>query len=489
MLKPGFFLSIPLLSGIVSAEERFARLEITEKDIPAASEDWYGLYDSSGKKMGYCRLVLRPPEEGKPYVECGLLLKAKLVALGEKISIESQEERRFDPRPPYGFQGGRTMQTQNDDVKQIEVSRKEKGFEARITEAGESRTMMLPDPDYRLSDFLGSEIWIRRDKPKPGDRMTFREFGLEDFKHDLETYTVKSVGKKVAEGVSITVYEVALHTSLSGDLGLFRHDGEGRVLSGKIGGLLEMRLEPAKKARRIEESSDLFLATTIKVDKPLGDPEEITELTLEAVGSGVEKLKAGPRQSVEREEGKDTCIIKTGARHGSKVVASAEEIQESLKESPHHPIRSSRILDLLKEAVGDAPRPRERVRRLSRFVSDFIQDDYAAEPLTVLDILKKRKGDCTEHALLFTTLARAAGIPAREVAGLVYMGDGERGFGGHAWNEVVLDGEWVPVDATFDETEVNATHIRYGDDDQSLGVVIATAGNIRFKVKEVKRKD
>ena len=43
-----------------------------------------------------------------------------------------------------------------------------------------------------------------------------------------------------------------------------------------------------------------------------------------------------------------------------------------------------------------------------------------ADPLTVADIMEKKSGDCTEHALLFVTLARALGIPAREVSGIYY---------------------------------------------------------------------
>jgi transglutaminase-like putative cysteine protease len=80
----------------------------------------------------------------------------------------------------------------------------------------------------------------------------------------------------------------------------------------------------------------------------------------------------------------------------------------------------------------------------------------------VLEVIRRRRGDCTEHAALFTALARAAGIPARTVGGVMYMGDEEKAFGGHAWNEVVLDGAWVPVDPTFDEVRADCAHVRLG---------------------------
>ena len=58
--------------------------------------------------------------------------------------------------------------------------------------------------------------------------------------------------------------------------------------------------------------------------------------------------------------------------------------------------------------------------------------------------------------------ARAAGIPAREVSGLAYMGDGQKTFGGHAWNEVVLDGIWHPIDASMGQFEVDAARLSLG---------------------------
>jgi transglutaminase-like putative cysteine protease len=78
---------------------------------------------------------------------------------------------------------------------------------------------------------------------------------------------------------------------------------------------------------------------------------------------------------------------------------------------------------------------------------------------TALDVLIHLKGDCTEHALLFVALCRAAGLPARRVSGLVYAGPAERSFGMHAWAEVYV-GQWVDVDPTLNQFPADATHIR-----------------------------
>ncbi|MCB9895536.1 MAG: transglutaminase domain-containing protein [Planctomycetes bacterium] len=77
------------------------------------------------------------------------------------------------------------------------------------------------------------------------------------------------------------------------------------------------------------------------------------------------------------------------------------------------------------------------------------------------------QGDCTEHAALFVALARAAGLPARNVGGFVYAcsPNGTTSiFGYHAWAEVWL-GEWIPVDATVDAMGTSARYVQFDIDE------------------------
>ena len=65
-----------------------------------------------------------------------------------------------------------------------------------------------------------------------------------------------------------------------------------------------------------------------------------------------------------------------------------------------------------------------------------LRKTYDANADDALTVLENKAGDCTEHTLLFTTLARAAGIPARQVGGVVYVGGDKPSFGWHAWSEI-----------------------------------------------------
>jgi len=70
-------------------------------------------------------------------------------------------------------------------------------------------------------------------------------------------------------------------------------------------------------------------------------------------------------------------------------------------------------------------------------------------------VLETARGDCNEAATLFVALARSTGLPARTVAGLIYL-NGR--FYYHAWAEVYL-GDWIAVDPTFDQFPADAAHL------------------------------
>jgi len=69
------------------------------------------------------------------------------------------------------------------------------------------------------------------------------------------------------------------------------------------------------------------------------------------------------------------------------------------------------------------------------------------------DILQRGRGICTDYAILYAALCRAAGIPARFVQGIPVFtmlteGDGRLSYG-HAWVEIKLPSYgWIPIDVT-----------------------------------------
>ena len=94
---------------------------------------------------------------------------------------------------------------------------------------------------------------------------------------------------------------------------------------------------------------------------------------------------------------------------------------------------------------------------LVHYVYEYLEKVPTAGVPTALEVLNRRQGDCNEHTVFFTALARALGLPTLMNAGVVYQ-DGR--FYYHAWPSVWL-GEWVAVDPTFDQFPADATHISF----------------------------
>jgi transglutaminase-like putative cysteine protease len=90
-------------------------------------------------------------------------------------------------------------------------------------------------------------------------------------------------------------------------------------------------------------------------------------------------------------------------------------------------------------------------------VHDSLRAEGGAAPLSAAAALARRSGDAREFALLTTALARAAGVPAHPVAGLLQH---EGRFYMHAWTEVYV-GRWVPVDAMLNQFPADASHLSF----------------------------
>jgi hypothetical protein len=119
------------------------------------------------------------------------------------------------------------------------------------------------------------------------------------------------------------------------------------------------------------------------------------------------------------------------------------------------------IRNLATQVVGDASNDSQRMRRLRIFVSNYItQHGLDVGYASALEVVSNRQGDCTEYAVLLAALARAQGIPARVVTGMVYAdryANTMRVFLPHAWVQAWIDGHWQSYDSAlrrFDSTHI-----------------------------------
>ncbi len=246
--------------------------------------------------------------------------------------------------------------------------------------------------------------------------------------------------------------------------------------------------EPVKSAYL---PSDLAVATAISVDKPIQKPRQLKSLSVEVTGISDQSHIL----SDNRQRG-GPVASKPGAYRITVTAATFDA-----DNAPALPVKDARGVPYLKRAAfleTDDPQIQAIAHKLRagnnnsykvalaihNWVHDTMKPDYTiAVPQSCVALYHNPKGVCRDYATLFAGVARAAGIPTRVVAGIVYA---EGRFFYHAWDECWL-GKWVPFDATMPGAFVDATHIKFSQGEVTeMYNVAGVVGRIKLKVLAAK---
>jgi len=229
--------------------------------------------------------------------------------------------------------------------------------------------------------------------------------------------------------------------------------------------------------------ADLISLTAIPVDREILHPRSLRFLRVRLKSPSLEGLTLeGDRQS----------------RAGTEVIITKEELpprasapstlprnvrEGALRSTPFIQSDDPDIQRQARAIVEGVEDPVEQVKRIAAWVHQVLEKRPVISIPSALEILRQKKGDCNEHATLFTALVRALGIPARIQAGIVYQ---EGKFFYHAWAQVYLNG-WISVDPTLNQIPADATHIRLveGDLDRQLDLV-KVIGRLKVDVLEAR---
>jgi len=227
-------------------------------------------------------------------------------------------------------------------------------------------------------------------------------------------------------------------------------------------GSLGMRLEQVTREEALQRVAvlpgrDLAEFASVPANRFLRDVSKVHELKLrlEGIDLGLLFLKGG-RQSLQDK----VLTIRRESISNLLSQSPAKKIPEDIKtylrpalliQSDHPEIQAK-----AKEIVSADDSDLVKASKLVKWVNENIQKRPVLSVPNALEILHNRIGDCNEHAVLLTALARSAGIPAEVEAGLVY----QRGrFYYHAWNVLYL-GTWITADSVMGQFPADVTHIR-----------------------------
>jgi len=362
-----------------------------------------------------------------------------------------------------------------------------------VDQAGETSTLSFPitkPPHVGMS----LESAIRRQELAVGLKFTtpyFDPLTLAEGEMEFEVVDVEIFdGGEEAYWLTSKFSDVETRT-------LVTPAGETLRQEGAIG--MRMVRMTAEDAQRIsdEPPKDLIALSAVPFKGSLTNARA-TRL-FSARFSGVEARQIVAQPPMQRVDGDTVTVdmpmlIEIPTLPISALPADFEQGDEPpvyLGSSPTLPVGHLEIQKAAADIVTGATNRLEAVQQLTNWVFTEVAKEPSVGVPNGLEVLRSKRGDCNEHTALFVSLARAAGIPTRIAAGVVFSERvGPKGkFYYHAWPEVQLGGptEWVAVDPTFGQVPADATHIKLveGDLDRQVAI-LGVIGQLRLELIEAR---
>ena len=110
------------------------------------------------------------------------------------------------------------------------------------------------------------------------------------------------------------------------------------------------------------------------------------------------------------------------------------------------PSGDSEVMGLSRKITGKETNPYKK----AKLIYDYMLDTYTlqtvrSESSSPLELIKRKKGDAYDFAVIYTALLRASGIPAQPDCGVLV--DRDMKTRNHWWSEFYINGVgWIPVD-------------------------------------------
>jgi transglutaminase-like putative cysteine protease len=425
--------------------------------------EYLGLY-LVDKKVGYVFNDVGPvpgrPDQVRSISE--LHFKAQV---GARLSERMHREERVYEAKPGGRLVAFTIEQRGDGGNQtlvgtatptgVSVVRKRPGLA--------DETVNVPATTETAEDADQPRVALLRQKKVDGHTLDGTDLGTYPVSTTVEASEERLIsGVKVRVGKAVTLSEkekVPVTTYVAED---------GRVLEVEFGTTMKARAEPEAVAKRLD-LVEVFGLTRVVLPKKLPEQAQAIPGQVKLVMTNLpEKFhRDSYRQKYQKQpDGSVQVTLSARAPEPKNLKPrplADPEGGDNLKSSIIVESDSKAIREQAEQLVGGEKDAYAAAKKIVTWVATTLQKDYGASADRATDVLRQRKGDCTEHSLLAVSLLRASGIPARRVDGVVYMvnQDGVPALYWHEWVEAFV-GEWTQMDPTFNQVVADATHFGVG---------------------------
>ena len=421
----------------------------TPAPVQESTEEWKGVYYHN-HKVGYIYQRLSPIATGYQWEE---EWRMRLQFLGTSQDIHTEIKARTDKAYSLTEFSFRLSASGLTFIATGKVS--DDTLKGEITTGGQTSPFSLPlsEPLYLPAT---AQTALRHNPLQTGETRQFTVFSPLSLKP--ETLTVTVVGPERIRIHDQEVETIKETIQFGGTTLTSWVDSKGNVLKEEAPlGLVLIREKKEQALNGWQKSTppDIALTTAIPVRHPLPSPRTLTFLQIK-ISAFQDGFAFPPRQA---QEGKIlTITAEDPASLQSYTLPFADsQFAADLAPTPFLQSTHPRIVELAASLLAGKKDALQATKRLLAWTYQTLDKVPTAGIPTALEALESGRGDCNEHAVLFTALARSAGIPARIAVGMVYM---DSAFYYHAWSEVWL-GRWVAIDPVLDQFPADATHIKF----------------------------
>lgn len=326
--------------------------------------------------------------------------------------------------------------------------------------AGASRELEIPFKEklYLMNGIMDA---VAATQLQAGDKYAFKIFDPASM--GQVDVIVDVIGPERIEigGIDQSATKISLNFKGVSQLAWIGKDGDIIKEKGLLGiSLIRTDRKDALDGLSIQSSQDLTTFSSVVSNVQLEDVAALKVLRVRIEGIPFEKLQLhGGRQTLN---GQVLTIKKESLSHlaSELKIENLTALQKVfLRPGPFIQSDHQKIRNLVQEILKDDPAadPLTRAEKLMNWVYTHIEKRPVLSLPDALSTLENKVGDCNEHAVLLAALGRAAGIPTRIEAGLVYL---KGRFYYHAWNLMYL-GRWITVDPVFGQLPADVSHLRF----------------------------
>jgi hypothetical protein len=440
----------------------------------AAQESWDAIY-IGGDKVGHTHIRVAPVKDGQgrelQRVQVNTVLsfrrgrdRVNMELRYGTIETNDGSVLRLDTRTLAGKEELRTFGDVTD------------GTMTLVLEGGgQRREVPIPWPADVRGPYA-AELSLSRDPIQPGASRELRTF-IPDLNR-ICTTRLKAVSKEdVPLGGGATRNLLRVEQTVVDPDGkpmpeldtTIWVDDAGQILKSSTALLGGMESYRTTRAGALAPNGrfDLLAATIIKAERPITNANAARAATYNITLTGSDPATIFPADQRQQftpgsTAGTGQLAVRTDSPLAGAPAASPPDAQYT-RANPLINSDDAGVQALMRRAVGAQADPWRRAVAIQDWVfKNMKRKNFSTAFASAKEVARNLEGDCSEHGVLTAAMCRAAGIPTRVVVGLVYAPD-LGGFGPHLWNEVFVNGRWVAIDATFNQSEVDATHLKLAE--------------------------